>query len=155
MMPLLANHLCPLLRRLSSYKVIFFGISVCLLALLATASRGSALAHETINAPPQPQATAVYELKHDLSPPLREIVPNPFDFNETRNLPLMRREIDARGGRQELVGDAALQITFGPNAMPETIQNFEGTNNREGVLPPDTNGDVGPNHYVQYVIFIS
>src|SRR5215216_5163996 len=28
---------------------------------------------------------------------------------------------------------------------------FEGVNNINGVLPPDTNGDVGPNHYVQTV----
>ena len=44
-----------------------------------------------------------------------------------------------------------MQQVYGPNAMPDTIANFEGTNNREGVLPPDTNGDVGPNHYVQTV----
>ncbi len=35
--------------------------------------------------------------------------------------------------------------------MPTTVQNFEGINNLNGVLPPDTNGDVGPNHYVQWV----
>jgi hypothetical protein len=29
--------------------------------------------------------------------------------------------------------------------------NFEGVGNRNGVLPPDTNGDVGPNHYVQWI----
>ena len=29
--------------------------------------------------------------------------------------------------------------------------NFAGQGNRNGVLPPDTNGDVGPNHYVQWV----
>ena len=29
--------------------------------------------------------------------------------------------------------------------------NFDGVNNLNGVLPPDTNGDVGPNHYVQWV----
>ena len=35
--------------------------------------------------------------------------------------------------------------------MPSTAVNFEGVNNLNGVLPPDTNGDVGPNHYVQRV----
>ena len=35
--------------------------------------------------------------------------------------------------------------------MPATEFNFEGVNNVNGVLPPDTNGDVGPNHYVQWV----
>ena len=28
---------------------------------------------------------------------------------------------------------------------------FDGINNRDGVLPPDVNGDAGPNHYVQWV----
>jgi len=42
--------------------------------------------------------------------------------------------------------------------MPSPIQGFEGVNNNDNqiltgsaVLPPDTNGDVGPNHYVQWV----
>jgi hypothetical protein len=35
--------------------------------------------------------------------------------------------------------------------MPATTQNFEGVPNVDGVLPPDTEGDVGPNHYVQWV----
>jgi hypothetical protein len=35
--------------------------------------------------------------------------------------------------------------------MPSTSTNFEGVNNIDGVLPPDTNGDVGPNNYVQWV----
>jgi hypothetical protein len=35
--------------------------------------------------------------------------------------------------------------------IPGTSLNFEGINNINGVLPPDTVGDVGPNHYVQMV----
>jgi hypothetical protein len=35
--------------------------------------------------------------------------------------------------------------------MPSTSTNFEGINNIDGVLPPDTNGDIGPNNYVQWV----
>jgi uncharacterized repeat protein (TIGR01451 family) len=35
--------------------------------------------------------------------------------------------------------------------MPSPLVNFEGIGNVNGVLPPDTNGDVGPNHYVQIV----
>lgn len=31
------------------------------------------------------------------------------------------------------------------------LQNFDGVSNVNGVLPPDTNGDVGPNHYMQWV----
>jgi hypothetical protein len=35
--------------------------------------------------------------------------------------------------------------------MPSPILNFAGVGNVNGVLPPDTNGDVGPNHYVQMI----
>jgi hypothetical protein len=36
--------------------------------------------------------------------------------------------------------------------MPPPLLTFEGTTHAEGGgLPPDTNGDVGPNHYVQAV----
>ena len=47
--------------------------------------------------------------------------------------------------------DPVAQRSQRPNTMPPTIQNFEGVNNVDGVLPPDTNGQVGPNHYVQMV----
>lgn len=35
--------------------------------------------------------------------------------------------------------------------MPTPIINFEGVNNRFGGWPPDTQGDIGPNHYIQWV----
>jgi hypothetical protein len=37
------------------------------------------------------------------------------------------------------------------SSMPATSYGFEGIHNVNGVLPPDTNGDVGPDHYVQTV----
>lgn len=47
--------------------------------------------------------------------------------------------------------DPILQApTEGP-AAPTTGADFEGVNNVNGVLPPDTVGDIGPNHYVQMV----
>lgn len=36
-------------------------------------------------------------------------------------------------------------------SMAAPVQSFDGLNNVNGVLPPDTNGDVGPNHYMQWV----
>ena len=35
--------------------------------------------------------------------------------------------------------------------IPSPGMSFEGVGNVNGVLPPDTNADVGPNHYVQSV----
>ncbi len=57
-----------------------------------------------------------------------------------------------RAGRLsgEITPDPALQRQVGPVAMPAPILNFEGIGNT-GVLPPDTDGQIGPDHYVQIV----
>ena len=47
--------------------------------------------------------------------------------------------------------DPIVQRAFGPFVMPTPIQNFEGVPNLWGGYPPDTNGEVGPNNYVQQV----
>jgi hypothetical protein len=46
--------------------------------------------------------------------------------------------------------DPVLQTSIG-GASLGTSTSFEGINNVNGVLPPDTNGDIGPNHYIQIV----
>jgi hypothetical protein len=48
-------------------------------------------------------------------------------------------------------GSADVQNSVVTNNMPDFQQNFEGVGNVNGVLPPDTQGDVGPNNYVQMV----
>src|SRR5574341_2650054 len=49
--------------------------------------------------------------------------------------------------------DPALQSVQAPLAMPTTSQNFKGLDFATwgAGWPPDTNGDVGPNHYIQAV----
>jgi len=89
--------------------------------------------------------------KVDLSLPLRDIAPIVpqkaeevlIRFNE---IPLPGRDKGSFDG-----ADPGLQDWQGAIDMPAPIQNWEGINNRNGVLPPDTQGDVGPNHYVQWV----
>src|SRR5207245_9224518 len=49
------------------------------------------------------------------------------------------------------VKDPIVQNWFGAIAMPTPIRTFEGVGNTCGCAPPDTEGDVGPNHYVQWV----
>ena len=61
-----------------------------------------------------------------------------------------RQPLPRRGPKMRLL-DPVLQNSFGGLAMPATTQNFEGVGNVNGVLPPDTNGAVGPNHFVQWV----
>jgi len=92
-------------------------------------------------------ATVINEVKHDTSPPLRDIPPAPAQVgkeeNENRNpFPVPHTNVK----------DPVVQNFFGPLAMPTPILTFEGmTNQCGGCTPPDTNGDVGPNNYIQIV----
>jgi hypothetical protein len=47
--------------------------------------------------------------------------------------------------------DPAAQLQPGDVDMPSPIMNFEGLDNSTGVLPPDTDGQIGPDHYVQII----
>ncbi len=49
--------------------------------------------------------------------------------------------------------DPVAQQTFAKGQMPDPLANFEGLTKAEsgGWTPPDTNGEVGPNHYIQTV----
>ena len=55
-----------------------------------------------------------------------------------------------RGPGMPRGSDLAIQRTPGTAGMPEPDMNFEGIPST-GVLPPDTNGQVGAEHYVQIV----
>ena len=47
--------------------------------------------------------------------------------------------------------DPGIQSDNGTATTDTTIANFDGNTNTEGYVPPDTHGDVGPNHYFQTV----
>jgi len=100
---------------------------------------------------------------YDVSPPLREIA----------KLPRRERPATAELGQMEEVkpnpfasrlhaastdhsGEAVMQRVPGPAAISPTTANFEGqgaglAGTNVGGYPPDTDGAVGPNHYVQVV----
>ena len=92
---------------------------------------------------------------HDLSPRLRDIplIPPP-PWTTIREMPEPREEV-TEGPPRPPVSDPVAQRYFtrgnAVSAMPSAIVNFDGGGNLEGVYPPDTNGDVGPNHYVQFI----
>lgn len=69
------------------------------------------------------------------------IVKNKFNFRNKPNT----------GNRPAGQVDPGVQSADGSVLVDTTIQNFDGVNNINGVLPPDTYGDVGPNHYFQVV----
>ncbi len=101
-----------------------------------------------------------------LTPPKRVLAPQAavaVDAYETVNFPLPKGE--ARGQSPQTLGaapqaqaDPVVQMFAPTLAAPSPSLTFNGINNLDNanafgfrVLPPDTNGDVGPNHYVQIV----
>ncbi len=99
----------------------------------------------------------------DVSPPLRDIpVPAAVVVPDSAV-----REMGEPGETEEGVGpsevrpqgiDPVVQTQFGSTeravgslAAPSPSVNFDGLTNIDGVYPPDTNGEAGPNHYVQWV----
>jgi hypothetical protein len=94
---------------------------------------------------------AILPDKVDLSPPLRDIAPVISPPEETlirfREGPLPGHEQGSSSGI-----NTTLQDWQGVTAMPSPIQNWAGVDNiGYTVRPPDTQGDVGPNHYIQWV----
>ncbi|MEI6888957.1 MAG: BACON domain-containing protein [Bacteroidales bacterium] len=92
----------------------------------------------------------------DVSPPLRDMANRAPGKAETswkdgivKNKFNVRPRIQgqAPGG----LTDPAIQTMNGMLMTDTTIANFEGNSNTEGYTPPDTHGDVGPNHYFQTV----
>lgn len=103
-------------------------------------------------------------LKHDVSPELRTIPPAPRSAHVRRIIPNRMKPMPkgdpsvrfAPDDESEDIAGDNVQNFFGATAMPALSKNFEGIG--EGLAgyfdccaPPDTNGDVGPNDYVQTV----
>ncbi|HLC02874.1 MAG TPA: Ig-like domain-containing protein [Anaerolineales bacterium] len=78
-------------------------------------------------------------------PPKPEVLGEIFEQRPPKHLP------NREGSSGTSGPDPALQSSAPEASAPATGADFEGINNVNGVLPPDTNGDVGPNHYVQVV----
>jgi subtilisin-like proprotein convertase family protein len=85
--------------------------------------------------------------------PPEEIKTDPFDDSELKQKPIKVFRIESA---TEPSADAAVQLTAPAPAIPsstsfEGISIFDTITLGQGFLPPDTEGDVGPNHYVQSV----
>ena len=117
----------------------------------AAGSAGSRLLSAKGNAP-STGPTVSTAVKFDISPPLRSIPPSVTVG--------VRHEADDDHGPAGPVGDTrhdpdpVLQSSLGNGDIPGTGVNFNGISNPvacNGCAPPDPNGAVGPNHYVQMV----
>jgi hypothetical protein len=92
------------------------------------------------------------DYRHDVSPAVRDLPQLPAQSTNHENEEHEMRSIPLYGHKD--APDPVVQRVMGPLAMPTPIITFEGINITEGCggcLPPDTNGEVGPNHYVQMV----
>ena len=98
--------------------------------------------------PALPRAHHVAAERHDISPALRTVRPATFVQTETaRETQPWRRPNRA----QKLPFDPIVQNYPTAPTMPLPAHTIEGVGNVNRVLPPETNGDVGRNHYVQWV----
>ena len=84
-----------------------------------------------------------------VSRPLREIAPAPPGTGQRRE-PHAPLPVHRNPRATAPVFDPVAQTSISPG-IPGSVLNFEGIGNLNGVLPPDTNGDIGRNHYVQWV----
>src|SRR5438128_4449480 len=92
----------------------------------------------------------IQSLKNDVSGPLRTLQASsiaPAGKGNQSHRPLH----PGQSGTKLPTAPSSVQTSAGAAAMPSTSTNFAGISNIDGVLPPDTNGDVGPSNYVQWV----
>lgn len=146
------------LRRINFLKFInrkvrlVVGLLSLLIALLVTTSTNPRFVTAQQGDSAQRPVVTTAE-RFDISPPLRTIQPilvlkpkdkakddrgTPGPINNTQHDP-----------------DPAVQTSAGRGVfsqdIPPTGANFNGMTNTLGLAPPDPNGDIGPNHYVQMV----
>jgi uncharacterized repeat protein (TIGR02543 family) len=94
-------------------------------------------------------AVVVHASRHDVSPAFRSL-PAAEKTPGTRFVPEYEGVKESTG---PAVADPVVQsaATRESTQMPSAATSFAGMGNVHGYTPPDTNGDVGPNHYVQTV----
>ncbi|MCX7681803.1 MAG: carboxypeptidase-like regulatory domain-containing protein, partial [Anaerolineae bacterium] len=139
-------------------------VVMLLLPIAATSAAGprdETLSAQVTPMPPRPTGLTVSQpLHYSLSPALRDlarVTPLPRKPEPPREIPLMRLPKATKGSSRGRLG-ALLQNWVGSANMPSVLVSFEGNSNQDNqnviggmIQPPDTQGEVGPNHYVQWV----
>jgi len=146
-------------RRFRSLRLLAVGVVVAaVLTPIETAQAGSA--------PMQFTPTFTGPAAFDTSKPLRELAKTASAAKAaTSKIEEVRPDRGPAVADRGYSGDAAVQASgaarnaaVAPQAIPGTIANFEGMSNQDNfnvfgfrVNPPDPNGEVGPNHYVEVI----
>ncbi|TML13487.1 MAG: hypothetical protein E6G31_07315 [Actinobacteria bacterium] len=94
---------------------------------------------------------AVQVARPTITPPLRDLRPEPGKANKAFKSVVDHSRTDDLNLPDTHAGSALVQHSAPKGLMPAPMANFEGVNNVNGVYPPDTEGDVGPNYYMQWV----
>ena len=123
----------------------------------AAAAKGSVGVIQATQAAAHPKPTITWDTAHDVSPPLRVLAANRVAPDAED--PADELDLGPRAGADSgYSGDGALQSALLPATIPSTQQNFEGLSNEDNfnifgfrVNPPDPNGEVGPNNYIEVV----
>src|SRR5215208_5659570 len=126
--------------------------------LIGASSVPSAAAPQTISVQP----TFTNAAAQDVSPTLRYLAAHPIE-RAPGDIGGEDSEREERAEENEPVPDngftgSGAQTDIAPADIPSTVANFEGLSNQDNfnifggrVNPPDPNGDVGPNHYVEMI----
>jgi len=138
-----------------------FGIRGALLALLCFLGLGlavfsirQALAQDQSSA--TPLVKGIYRgvlpvVKHDVSPPLRSmkiIPPGPGKLRENEDADVIPARIHFAPEWDPVVQGSLGRGRSNGTEIPGPLVSFSGQTNTSGVVPPDPNGAVGPNHVV-------
>ncbi len=137
--------------------------SLCFAALFSSISSFAPLS--AAGGPPRaaaPGPRVSGAVRHDTSSPLRQAVAKPMKPGNDKQVPIRLPSRLAGKPKPELVREDPLrQRGPGPGASAPTSLIFEGQSDDDNaavlgfrVVPPDTNGDVGKDHYVQFVNLI-
>ncbi len=127
---------------------VFLALTLC--------SAGALLAMLGFAAPTPAKPLAAQAVVPVISPPVRDLPTiNQFTTWSDSRLGDTERLLKGRQNSNPLMHDPVVQTTIAPTVgMPPVGVSFEGMDIAAGCggcLPPDTNGAVGPNHYVQMV----
>ncbi|MDZ7741815.1 MAG: T9SS type A sorting domain-containing protein [Bacteroidota bacterium] len=92
----------------------------------------------------------------DKTPPLRDmkvVLPGERDRSWKDNIIANEslKELDKANNSGPEINPPETQDYFGTREIRGPIRNFDGVGNVNGVWPPDTDGDVGPDHYFQMI----
>ena len=142
--------------RVQTARVLTVAFSLAfLLSLFAATPTLAATNTASVKAAPQAKVNKPVvknALKHDKTPALKTMKPKHVDQGKPKTtsaptLPVPHGNLKNTAKS----GSADVQKNVVTNNMPTPQQNFEGVGNLNGVLPPDTQGDVGPNNYIQMI----